>query len=99
MLCGVATATIVGLFQWGFDINHVIVITLIFVFGQIVESNFLTPNLIGSKIGIHPVWIIFGLFFFGTLFGVIGVLIAVPLTAICGVIVKHFAIKYKKRFT
>lgn len=99
MLCGVAAATIVGLFQWGFDINHVIVITLVFVFGQIVESNFLTPNLIGSKIGIHPVWIIFGLFFFGTLFGFIGILVAVPLTAICGTVIKHFAAKYKKRFT
>ncbi len=99
MLCGVMAATVIGLFQWGFDPNHVIAVTAVFIFGQLIESNFLTPKLIGSKIGLHPVWIIFGLFFFGALFGFVGVLVAVPLTAICGVIIKHFALKYKKRFT
>ncbi len=99
MLCGVTTAIIVALFQWGFDVTHIATVSLIFVFGQIVESNFLTPKLIGAKIGLHPVWLIFGLFVFGVLFGFFGVLIAVPLTAICGVIIKHFALEYKKRFT
>jgi predicted PurR-regulated permease PerM len=99
MLCGVTAAIIVGLLQWGFDPTHIIAVTLVFVTGQIIESNFLTPKLIGSKVGLHPVWIIFGLFIFGALFGFIGVLIAVPLTAICGVIFKYFAFKYKRRFT
>ncbi len=99
MLCGVSAATVIGLFQWGFEFNHAIAIALVFIFGQILESSFLTPKLIGSKIGLHPVWIIFGLFFFGALFGFVGLLIAVPLTAICGVIIKHLALEYKKRFT
>jgi predicted PurR-regulated permease PerM len=99
MLCGVTTAIIVALFQWGFDITHIAAIVLVFIFGQIIESNFLVPKLIGSRIGLHPVWIIFGLFIFGVLFGFVGVLIAVPLTAICGVIIKHFALEYKKRYT
>lgn len=99
MLCGVAAATIVGLLQWGFDFNHTIAITAVFVFGQILESNFLTPKLIGSKVGLHPVWIIFGLFAFGALFGFVGVLIAVPLTAVFGVVIRHFAAEYKKKFT
>lgn len=98
MLCGVIAAIIVALFQWGFDFSHIGAVALVFIFGQIIESNFLTPKLIGSKIGLHPVWLIFGLFFFGALFGFIGVLIAVPLTAICSVIIKHFALKYKNRF-
>lgn len=99
MLSGVVAASAVGLFQWGFDGSHISAVTFVFLFGQVIESNFLTPKLIGAKVGLHPVWLIFGLFVFGVLFGFIGVLIAVPLTAICGVIIKHFALEYKKRFT
>jgi predicted PurR-regulated permease PerM len=99
MLSGVTAAIAVALFQWGFDTSHISAVSLVFIFGQIVESNFLTPKLIGAKIGLHPVWLIFGLFIFGALFGFIGVLVAVPLTAICGVIIKHFALEYKKKFT
>ncbi len=98
MLCGVTAAIVFALLQWGFDFSQISVVALVFIFGQIVESNFLTPKLIGSKVGLHPVWMIFGLFVFGTLFGFVGVLIAVPLTAVCGVITKHFALEYKKRF-
>ncbi len=99
MLSGVTVAVAVALFQWGFEGGHIAAISAVFIFGQILESNFLTPKLIGEKIGLHPVWLIFGLFIFGALFGFIGVLIAVPLTAISGVIIKHFALEYKKRFT
>ena len=99
MICGVTVAIIVALFQWGFDTASISAVALVFVIGQLVESNFLTPKLIGAKIGLHPVWLIFGLFAFGLLFGFIGVLVAVPLTAIFGVIIKHFALEYKKRFT
>lgn len=99
MLIGTLVAAIVAFLQWGFDITNLSTIAAIFVFGQIVESNFLTPKLIGSKIGLHPVWLIFGLFVFGVLFGFVGVLLAVPLTAIFGVIIKYFALEYKKKFT
>jgi predicted PurR-regulated permease PerM len=98
MLIGVTVAIVVALFQWGFEPYHISIIALIFMFGQVVEANFLTPKLIGSKIGLHPVWMIFGLFFFGDLLGFIGVLIAVPLTAICNVIIKQLALEYKRRF-
>jgi predicted PurR-regulated permease PerM len=99
MLSGTIIALVVALFEWGFDTTHLTLITAIFIAGNILESNFLTPKLIGGKIGLHPVWLIFGLFTFGALFGFIGVLVAVPLTAICGTIIKHFALEYKKRFT
>lgn len=98
MLTGVIIAMVVAFFQWGFDVTYISVIGAVFLFGQVVESNFLTPKLIGSKIGLHPVWMIFGLFFFGALFGFVGVLVAVPLTAICGVIFKYFALEYKKKY-
>lgn len=99
MLCGVTTAILVSLFQWGIDGSQILIMSLIFIFGQVVESNFLTPKLIGEKIGLHPVWLIFGLFVCGTLFGFVGLLVAVPLTAVFGVVTKHFALEYKKRFT
>jgi predicted PurR-regulated permease PerM len=99
MFAGVTVAITLALFQWGFDGGHILIVLLIFIFGQIVESNFLTPKLIGEKIGLHPVWLIFGLFVCGALFGFVGVLVAVPLTAIFGVIVKHFALEYKRKFT
>jgi predicted PurR-regulated permease PerM len=96
MLCGITVAIIVALFQWGFDWQNIGLISGIFIFGQIIESNFLTPNLIGNKIGLHPVWIIFGLFFFGTLFGIFGVIFAVPLTAMCAEIIKYLISNYNK---
>lgn len=98
MLVGTTAAVVLALFQWGLDFTHLGFVALIFLFAQLVESNFLTPKLIGDKIGIHPVWMIFGLFVFGVLFGFFGVLLAVPLTAICGVIARYFALKYKKKF-
>lgn len=99
MIVGVVSAIVLALFQWGFDGGHILIISSIFIFGQVLESNFLTPKLIGEKIGLHPVWLIFGLFVCGALFGFVGVLVAVPLTAIFGVIIKHFALEYKKKFT
>ena len=98
MLIGVTTGIIVALFQWGFDPRNIGLVSLVFLAGQIIESNFLTPKLVGSKVGLHPMWLIFGLFFFGILFGFLGILFAVPLTAISGVVIKHLAAEYKKRF-
>ncbi len=98
MLSGVITALITGFFQDNFGTNEFIMMGVVFLIGQIVESNFLTPKLIGNKVGIHPVWIIFGLFAFGIIFGFIGLLFAVPMTAIVGVTVKFLVAEYKKRF-
>ena len=97
MLCGVTVAIVIALFQWGIDWQNISLVALVFIFGQVVESNFLTPNLIGKRIGLHPVWIIFGLFFFGTLFGMFGVIFAVPLTAMFSVIIKYLISNYKKK--
>ncbi len=99
MIFGFTAAIIVALFQWGFDATHLAFVTAIFLSGQLIEANFLTPKLIGKKINLHPMWVIFGLFFFGCLLGFVGVLLAVPLSAICGVLVRNLALKYKKHYT
>lgn len=98
MLLGVFSAIIIALFQWGFDSFHIILVLTIFLVGQVFESNFLTPKLVGDRIGLHAVWVIFGLFVFGVLFGFVGILLAMPATAICGVLIKFLALQYKKHF-
>jgi len=66
----------------------------VFVLGQILESYFLTPNLVGNRVGLHPAWVIFGMLAGGTLFGFVGVLLAVPVTAVIGVLVRFGIERY-----
>ncbi|MFL4998314.1 MAG: AI-2E family transporter [Microvirga sp.] len=64
----------------------------IFIFGQFVEGNILSPKLVGESVGLHPVWLMFALVAFGALFGFVGLLLAVPLAAAIGVIAR-FALR------
>jgi len=61
----------------------------------VIEGNFLTPKLVGSSVGLHPVWLIFALSAFGTLFGFVGMLVAVPVAAALGVITRFVLDQYK----
>ena len=70
-----------ALVQFWPDWMHVLVIAGIFGLGQFIEGNFLTPNLVGGRVGVHPVWMMFALVAFGYLFGFVGLLLAVPLAA------------------
>jgi len=84
-----------ALFQfWG---NWVMIgiIVVIFVIGQFVEGNILTPKLVGESVGLHPVWLLFSLSVFGLLFGFVGLLVAVPLAASLGVITRFAIAQYK----
>lgn len=80
---------------WG-DWLSIGIVVAIFAFGQFVEGNFLTPKLVGSSVGLHPVWLIFGLSVFGTLFGFVGMLVAVPLAAVLGVLARFAIGRYKE---
>jgi predicted PurR-regulated permease PerM len=92
---GLVIALITGLIQWGLELYHMGFLIAIYLIGQILESNLLVPNLIGKQIDVHPLWIIFGIFFFGAIFGFIGVLFSLPLTAITAVILKYFFKNYQ----
>jgi predicted PurR-regulated permease PerM len=70
----------------------IVVVLAIFVGGQFVEGNILVPKLVGESTGLHPLWLMFALFAFGYLFGFVGLLIAVPLAAAIGVLVR-FALR------
>jgi predicted PurR-regulated permease PerM len=67
----------------------------IFGLGQFFEGNILTPKLVGSSVGLHPVWLLFALSVFGSLFGFVGMLVAVPLAAIIGVLIRYLIEHYK----
>lgn len=99
IVLGFAISIIVGIFDWGFDFYKLSLISGIFIFGQFIEGNFITPKLIGEKIGIHPLWIIFSLFFFGSILGFVGIIFAMPLTAIISVFIKHLVEIYRNNFT
>ena len=61
----------------------------VFGVGQILESYILTPRLVGDKVGIHAVWIIFALMAFSTLWGFAGLLVALPSAAVIAVLLRH----------
>lgn len=80
-----------AVFQFWGDWPWIALVAAIYVGGQILEGNFLTPKLVGSSVGLHPVWVIFALSAFGAVFGFVGLLVAVPVAAALGVLAR-FAI-------
>ena len=64
-------------------------VVAVFLSGQFIEGNFLTPKLVGDNVGLHPVWVMFALLAGGVLLGFLGLMIAGPVAAIIGVLVRH----------
>lgn len=94
-LVGGVLAIGLGLFQFWGEWLQIGLIALIFFAGQFIEGNFLSPKLVGSSVGLHPVWLIFALSVFGSLFGFVGMLVAVPVAAVIGVVARFFIAQYK----
>ncbi len=69
-------------------------VAAVFAVGQFIEGNVLQPKLIGEHVGLHPVWLMFALFAFGSLFGFVGMLIAVPAAAAVGVLARFAIARY-----
>jgi predicted PurR-regulated permease PerM len=74
--------------------GSVLIVLGIFLIGQFVEGNVLSPKLVGESVGLHPIWIIFALLAFGYLFGFVGLLVAVPLAATIGVLTRFALRRY-----
>jgi len=66
----------------------------VFLAGQALDAAILSPNIVGSKIGLHPVWLIFALLAFSYLFGFLGLIVAVPVAAALGVITRYALKRY-----
>jgi predicted PurR-regulated permease PerM len=85
---GFVFAAIAGMLQLG-PLYGIVSVAIIYGIAQIVESTYLTPRLVGERIGLHPVAVIFALLAFGSLFGFVGVLLALPLAAATAVLLRR----------
>jgi len=94
-LVGLVLSIGVALVQFWPDYFQIIIIAGIFAIGQLIEGNVLQPKLVGGSVGLHPVWLMFALFAFGSLFGFTGMLIAVPASAAIGVLVRFALTRYQ----
>jgi predicted PurR-regulated permease PerM len=94
-LLGGTLAIGLALFQFWGEWISIAGVAAIFVAGQVVEGNVLTPKLVGNSVGLHPVWLILALSVFGALFGFVGMLVAVPVAAAIGVIARFGVNQYQ----
>jgi len=93
-IIGLILAVGVALVQFWPDFWWILLIIVIFAVGQFFEGNILQPKLVGESVGLHPVWLMFSLSAFGVLMGFTGLLIAVPVAAAIGVLVRFALAKY-----
>jgi len=93
---GTLTATALAIVQYWPDVTPILLVVGVFVAGQVLDAALLGPQIIGSKIGLHPVWLIFALLAFSYLFGFVGLLVAVPVAAAIGVLVRFALESYIK---
>ncbi|MCP5368738.1 MAG: AI-2E family transporter [Hyphomicrobiales bacterium] len=96
---GMAVGLVVGMgiaiAQFGSDWVSIALVAGVFAAGQVLEGFFLTPKLVGDKVGLHPVWVILALMAGGALFGFTGVLLAVPVAAVIGVMLRFSISHYE----
>jgi predicted PurR-regulated permease PerM len=90
---GLVLALLAGLLQFA-SLYGVVAVAVVYGIGQVAESLFLTPRLVGERIGMNPLMVIFALLAFGHLFGFVGVLIALPLSAVLVVAVRRLRAVY-----
>ena len=90
---GLVLALIAAVLQFT-GLYGLVAVAIIYGIGQVLESFILTPQLVGERIGLHPLMVIFALLAFGQLFGFVGVLVALPASAIMSVVVRHLRQHY-----
>ncbi|MDX1654193.1 MAG: AI-2E family transporter [Candidatus Competibacteraceae bacterium] len=94
-IVGVVVASLAALMQFG-DFSHLLMVWGVFAVGQMIEGTVLTPWLVGDKIGLHPVAVIFAVLAGGHLFGFFGILLALPVASVIMVLLRHTHEEYLK---
>ena len=89
------SSMIAAFLQFG-ELYYLALVALVFGAGQLLEGMLLTPLLVGDKIGLHPVAVIFAVLAGGQLFGFVGVLLALPVAAVIAVVLRHMLERYTK---
>ena len=92
-LTGLVTSLLLAAGQFG-SWEGVLLVAAVYVFGQTIEGYVIYPRLLGDRVELHAVWVIFALFAGGVAFGFLGVLLAVPMAAMIGVIARHWLRRY-----
>ena len=95
VIVGVIVAGLSALVQFH-DVMHIVAVVAVFGVGQVIEGMVLSPLLVGDRIGLHPVAVIFAVMAGGQLFGFIGVLLALPVAAVIVVLLRHSKQEYQK---
>ena len=90
---GLVLATLAGLLQFA-SIKGLVMVAVVYGIGQVIESLFITPRVVGERIGLHPLAVIFALLAFGQLFGFVGVLVALPASAVLLVAIRRVRAGY-----
>jgi predicted PurR-regulated permease PerM len=93
-LTALVVSLCIALAQFFPEWSRIAIVVAIVLFGQFLEGNVLAPKLVGHSVGLHPVWLMFALFAFGYLFGFVGLLLAVPLAAATGVLIRFALRRY-----
>jgi predicted PurR-regulated permease PerM len=93
-LSGLLVSTCVAVAQFWPNWSHILVVPAIFFLGEALADYVLSPYLVGRRVNLNPVWVMFALFAFGYLFGFVGLLIAVPLAAAIGVLMRFAMRQY-----
>ncbi len=91
---GFIAASILAIIQFWPNVTPLFMVAAIFLAAQAMDAGFLSPKIVGSKIGLHPVWLILALFVFGYVFGFVGMLVAVPVAAAMAVLVRFALGRY-----
>ncbi len=92
---GIVLAVLAALVQsQGFDVKLLVLVGVVFTVGQLIESYVLTPRIVGDRIGLHPVAVIFAIMAGGQLFGFVGMLIALPVAAVGNVLLRYVHERY-----
>lgn len=95
MLVGTTVGLAVATFQFQ-SWPMIAVVAGVFAFGQFLEGNFVTPRLVGERIHLHPVWVIFCVLAGTLLFGFVGTFLAVPVTGVLGVFIRYAIARYRE---
>lgn len=94
-ISGFVIGMLVGYVQYSGDPTQLSIIFGVFCLGQFIEGNFLTPRIVGGRVGLHELWIIFALLAGGAMMGFTGLLLAVPVAAVIGVLTRFLIRQYK----
>lgn len=92
-IVGILSAGVAAFLQFH-DLWHIVGVVLVFIVAQSIEGSILTPTLVGDKVGVHPVIVIFAILAGGKLFGFVGILLAIPVTAVLMVLLKYIKSQY-----